>query len=339
MTWWLLTAVIVVVGLAHALASWVYFSRTASGRRWLWTLGWIAVTVACVDAEGQYPWASLLTFAALVALWTVWWMAIRASAALAWVPENRYQATGRIVGNELIVRNYRNFDWQDRHRFTERWEERTYDLSRLAALDLLVCTWGSPRIAHIMLSFSFADQPPLCFSIETRREIGERWTALAGFMKSYELLMIAGDERDLVKSRVNIRGETVRLYRVLTTPAMRRTILHRMIAQMNRLAERPRFYNTIFHNCVIEIAMIIRAAGQPFPLDWRLLVSGYVAEYLYDNGLLDRSRPLADLKVVADIRIKSRAADADPDYSRRIREGLPDPNPAVATRSPHMVPG
>jgi hypothetical protein len=338
MIWWLITALMLIVGLAHALASWVYFSRTQRGHRWLWTLGWIAVTVACIDAEGTYPWASLLVFAALVALWTIWWMAIRASATLEWVPENRHQATGRIVGDELIIRNYRNFDWQDRHRFTEQWEERTYDLTRLSALDLFVCTWGSPRIAHIMLSFELTDLPPLCFSIETRREVGERWTAFAGFMKSYELVMIAGDERDLVRSRVNIRGEDVRLYRVLTTPAMRRTILHRMVAQMNRLAARPRFYNTVFHNCVIEIALIIRAAGQPFPLDWRLLVSGYVAEYLYDNGLLDRSRPLADLKAGADVRARSRAADASTDYSRQIREGLPDPNASLA-KPPHIVPG
>jgi hypothetical protein len=103
---------------------------------------------------------------------------------------------------------------------------------------------------------------------------------------------------------------------------MRRTVLERMIEKMNRLATRPSFYNTIFNNCIVEVTAIARAAGRRFPLDWRILLSAYVAEYLYDIGLLDRSRPFAILKANADIRALSLAADADPDYSQHIREGL-----------------
>jgi hypothetical protein len=186
-------------------------------------------------------------------------------------------------------------------------------------MDLFVCTWGDPRIAHTMLSFDFADAHPLCFSIETRREVGERWTALAGFMRSYELIVFAGEERDLVRSRVNIRGETVRLYRIASDDAARRRILARYIAQMNRLATRPRFYNTIFSNCTTEIAAIVAATGHRVPLDWRLLVSGRVASYLYDHELIDTSKPFAEVERDADISARARAADAEPAFARHIR--------------------
>ncbi len=317
------------IGVAHALAAWFYFTREASGG-WRWPLAWIAATVACLAAAQTAPTVGYGLFFAAVAMWTLWWMNISALAKANWVPENRHQATAVVAGDRLTVRNVRNFDWTGKRTFTERWEERVYDLSTLRGLDLFVCTWGDPRIAHTMVSVDFATMPALCFSIETRRVVGEKWTPLAGFMRSYELFVIAGDERDLVRNRINVRAEDVRLYRVYATEAMRRKILDTYIEQMNRLADRPRFYNTVFNNCTVEIARIVRAAGHVFPLDWRLLVSGYVAEYLYDLELLDRTRPFAELKAAADISGKSRDADQAEDYSRRIRVGLADPQ-AVAT--------
>ena len=324
----MLDSIVILIGAAHAIAAWLYFTREPNG--WWWPFGWVLATASCVLAAQAQPWIGYGLFAAVVVLWTTWWMRIRPSTTLNWVPENRHQATGTFDGDTLTVRQVRNFDWIEKRRFTERWEDRTFDLRQLRGLDLFVCTWGDARIAHTMVSFDFADGLPLCFSVETRREVGERWTPLAGFMKSYELMVIAADERDVVRSRLNLRNEDVRLYRVWATDEMRRKLLVRYIKQMNRLAARPRFYNTVFANCTIEIAMLVRAAGHKFPLDWRLLVSGYVAEFLYDLELLDRSRPFAGLKASADIRAKSKSADADPAYSRRIRDGLADPQVASA---------
>jgi Domain of unknown function (DUF4105) len=327
------------IGLVHGPAAYLYFSRESNAVKW--PLAWIAATVSClVMARTGSPWLGYGLFVAIIAAWTLWWARLRPAKTRNWVPENAYQATGAIVGDTLVVKNVRNLNWRTKREFEPHWEDRTYDLVGLRGMDLFVCTWGEPRIAHTMVSFDFADRPALCFSIETRREIGETWTALAGFMKSYELLVIAGDERDLVRSRVNLRGERVRLYRIASTPAIRRKILARYIAQMNRLASRPRYYNTIFHNCTTEIGRIVFAAGHRFPLDWRLLVSGYVDAYLYDQKLLDRSRPFAELKAAADITKRANAADADPQFSRRIRDGLPDPGtpeqvrqrPTTATR-------
>lgn len=326
MAGWLLDTLVALAGLAHAIACWLYFARIRSARWWVWPLGWLLMTMLCIVVAHSDAWLGYGGFAGLVASWTVWWASIRASSKLDWVPENRYQATGKIVDQELTIRHVRNFGWKDKHTFDERWETRVYDLARLQAVDLFLCTWGNPNIAHVMVSFDFVGAPPLCFSVETRRDVREVWTPLAGFMKSYELLIIAGDERDLVKSRINLRGEDVRLYRVYTTPEMRQKIIRRTIAQLNRLEARPRFYNTIFHNCTIEIARIVWASGQHFPLDWRILVSGHVAEYLYDIDLLARSQSFAALKANADIRVRSLAADHDPEYSSRIRDGIADPN-------------
>jgi hypothetical protein len=337
MAGWIADGVVVLTGLAHALAAYLYYSRERVA--WLPPLAWLLATGGALVMTASDPWLGYGLFAVIVGLWTLWWLSLRPSRDAAWVPENQYQATGTIVGDLLTVQHVRAFDWTAKRIFAARWETRTYDLARLQALDLFVCTWGDPRIAHTMVSFDFGDEHPLCFSIETRRETGEKWTALAGFMRSYELIMIAGDERDLVRARVNLRGETVRLYRIASEAAVRRRLLARYVAQMNRLAQRPRFYNTVFSNCTTEIGRLVYAAGHRFPLDWRLLVSGYLAGYLYDIGLIGRHASLEDVMRAADIKARSEAADRDPAYSRRIRENLVDPGTPEDVRRRQRVLG
>lgn len=323
-----LDGLIGLIGLAHAFAAYFYFSRAKGGLAW--SLAWLVLTAVTILGAPSDPKLAYGLFLLAVVIWTTWWMRITAQSNLTWVPENAYQTTGRIDGDIATLKYVRNFDWRTKREFTPRWEDRVYDLRDLEALDVFVCTWGDPRIAHTMISFAFRNTAPLAMTIETRREVGEKWTALAGFMRSYELIFIGADERDVVRNRVNVRGEDVRLYRVASSADMRRKLFVAYLEQMNALAERPRFYNTIFMNCTTAIARLVRAAGHKFPLDWRILVSGYLAEFLYRLELLDTSLPFQQLRAAADIRDRSRAADGDPDYWRRIREGLPNPNKSAA---------
>ena len=190
---------------------------------------------------------------AAVAGWTAWWISLSPRGDKDWIDENRHQATGRIDGDRLEISNLRNFEWRGKRDWVERWESRSCDLSALRGVDMFLCTWGDPRIAHVMLSFDFEGGEPICFSVETRRERGERWTPYGGFMKAFELIVICGDERDLVGLRVR-RKETVRFYRVYTTPDMRRRCtqlgadrvfdpsadLDELLADCADLAEQPR---------------------------------------------------------------------------------------------------
>lgn len=311
------------LGVLHAAAAYFYFSRTRNAPAW--AAGWLVLAGACVHFLPHAPIATLLVFGLALGSWTLWWASLPALPARDWVVENALQATGEISGDRLVVHNVRNFDWRGRRDFAARWEERHYDLTTLVALDLFVSTWADPRVAHLILSFVFETAPPLAFSIETRRETREKWSGLAGLMKSYELIIIAADERDVIRVRSNVRGERVHRYRIESNPAMRRELLQQYVHAMNVIAERPRYYNTLFGNCTTEIARIVHASGRPVPLDWRLLVSGYVPQYLYRHGLLDRSRPFEALAATADIGARAGAADADPAFWQRIR--APEPLP------------
>lgn len=92
----------------------------------------------------------------------------------------------------------------------------------------------------------------------------------------------------------------------------------------NHLAEHPDWYNALTHNCTTAIRghVVPYTVVRSWP-SWKLLVNGCLDDRLYEVGAVDRSLPFPDLKARS-INERARAADHAPDFSKKIREGLPD---------------
>ena len=221
--------------------------------------------------------------------------------------------------------NLRNFDYRSETDYTPRWETRTYDLGRLAGLDLFMSYWGSPSIAHTIMSWDFDDGQHLAISIETRKEKGEEYSPVAGFFKQYELYYVVADERDVIRLRTNYRGEEVHLYPLRTPLARARRILLDYVDAMNGLVDRPEFYNAATANCTTSITRHIRHVGIAMHWDRRLLVNGTLDQLLYEQGVIDATRPFPEVRQASLINARAEAADQDPAFSARIREGLVRP--------------
>jgi hypothetical protein len=259
----------------------------------------------------------------------LWWGSIRPSHDRDWIPELARLPSVTIEGDRMKVTNLRNFRWRSETGFDEIWQTRDYDLAKLEAADIALSYWSGENIAHLIVSFVFADQPPLALSIEVRREKGEDWSAIAGFFKSTELAYVAADERDLIGLRTHHRGEDVRLFQLRATKAQARDVLMAYVADMNDVARNPRWYDTLTVNCTTLVFTLVRASGAGWgfaiPLDWRLLATGHLPAYLQSLGALRTDMPIAEL--VARSRISERAKAIsldDPAFSAKIREGLPE---------------
>ena len=156
--------------------------------------------------------------------------------------------------------------------------------------------WGSPNIAHTMVSFGFEGGDYLCFSIETRKEKGEGYSAVKGLFRQFELIYVAADERDVVRLRTNYRqGEEAYLFRLNGSPEQVRTLFLDYLRRLNSLRQRPEWYSALTHNCTTSIRMQ-RAAADRAPWDWRMLANGHGDELLYERGLIATNLPLAELK-------------------------------------------
>jgi hypothetical protein len=90
-----------------------------------------------------------------------------------------------------------------------------------------------------MLSFEFGKDEYIVFSIETRKEIGQFYSAIRGFFRQYELIYIVSGERDLVRLRTNYRtGEDVYLYHLNMDPARARARFLEYIDRNPRMGAR-----------------------------------------------------------------------------------------------------
>jgi hypothetical protein len=259
----------------------------------------------------------------------VWWLRIPASDDREWQPEVGVTPAASRDGNLITIHGIRNFDYRTETDFVPRWETRTYDLRQLDSVDLVAVYWAGKAIAHIMLSFGFAGHDYLAVSIETRKERGETYSPIAGFFKQYELVYIVGDERDLIRVRTTYRSpqEDVYLYRVKASRENIRRGFLSYVDTINAMRASPRFYNTMTTNCTTGVLVHSRVNPDAPRWSWKILLSGYVPEYLYDLGRLDTTRPFAELERLSRVNERAHAADQDPAFSRRIREGLPVPSP------------
>ena len=180
-----------------------------------------------------------------------------------------------------------------------------------------------------MVSFGFAGKDYLMVSIETREEKGENYSTLAGFFRQYELYYVVADERDVVRVRTTYRQpqEDVYIYRVNGPIKNLRRIFLDYIKSINELRERPSYYNTLTTNCTTTILMHTRMNPESPPMSWKVLLSGYVPDYLYELGRIDTTKPFAELEKLSRVNDRAHAADKAPAFSQRIREGLPIPAP------------
>jgi hypothetical protein len=232
-----------------------------------------------------------------------------------------------IEGDRIVVHNVRNSDYKTEMDFIPRFESRTYDLSKLRSVDVLLTDWGLKYIAHTMVSFGFEGEKYLCFSIETRKEVGELYSALKGFFRQYELICIAGDERDLLRLRTNFRtGEDVYLYRLQAVSQENiRDFFLGYTQRMNQLHKNPEWYNALTQNCMTSVFRLAgKYAGQGRgKWHWSIIVNGFADRHAYETGRINTSLPFAELKQKSRINDRARSADNSSDFSRLIRQGIP----------------
>jgi uncharacterized protein DUF4105 len=292
--------------------------------RWLGVLVWAAFSaVVLVELWQGRAAAGSLAFAAAFGALLIGWRRIAPSNDRIWADEVAQITTGSVDGNRVTLHNVRNFDWRTKSDFTARWETRHYDLNRIQSVDMIVSYWTIPAIAHMLISFGFDGGEQIVFSVEVRRQKHQSFSEIGGFFKEFELSIVAADERDVIRVRTNVRGEEAYLYRIrMPVPAIRSLFLG-YIDQGNTLVRIPRFYNTITVNCTTLVYHMMQHIVGYLPLNYRLLLTGYLPEYVHRVGGLDDRFSLEELRARGRITDRARRSDRSDSFSADIREGIP----------------
>ena len=280
------------------------------------------------------PWRwGLATAAVPFVVVLAWWLSIAPSNERDWQSDVARLASATIAGDRATIRNVRNFAYPSAGTVVERWETRSFDLSRIDGFDMFLSYWGPTMIAHTISSWQFSDGQHLAISIETRKKNGQDYSPVLGFFRQYELYYVVADERDVIGVRAGPRQETMRLYRLRGSPVVARALLLEYLEEVNRLAREPQWYNALTHNCTTMIRHHAQQISPGNPFDWRILANGHLDELGYQRRQINTSLPFAELRRRSDVTARARSAASSGDFSRVIREGLPArPEPAQGAR-------
>jgi hypothetical protein len=146
---------------------------------WAFALGSIAVLLF-LRPRRRAMGVFLTVFAGVL----LWWLSIPPSQDRDWQPDVAVLPSAEFDGDQVTIRNIRNNDYRTETDYTVRYYDKTFDLSKLRTADLFISFWGSPYIAHTIMSFGFGGDDYVAISIETRKSKDEEYSAIKGFFNT-----------------------------------------------------------------------------------------------------------------------------------------------------------
>ncbi len=238
-----------------------------------------------------------------------------------WTPEQAVLAYAEVRGNQATVHNIRDCRWRSFDDFTVAYNDKTFDLDKLTAVDFIVVPFNeTPGLGHTMLSFAFENDDYLAVSVEIRKERGEAFSPIKGFFQQYEIIYVVASERDVIQRRVNCDLCDVYVHRSTATPAQARDLFRDVMRRVNKLAKEPEFYDTLTNNCTTNIrGHINHLKPDKVPYDYRVLLPGYSDRLAYDLGLIERHGSYEETRLRARVNYQAYLHRNDPAFSRKIR--------------------
>jgi hypothetical protein len=270
---------------------------------------------------------TLALYAILFGVTLIWWFNLAPSNERDWQADVAILPYATIAGDMINMHNIRNADYRSETDYSLAYYDQRFDLSKLQGVDIVSSYWMGPAIAHVFLSFEFEGGQHLAISIETRKEKSEAYSTIKGFFRQYELYYLVADERDVIRVRSNYRAdppEDVYVYRLQGSLDDGRRVLLEYLRHINNLKKTPLFYNSLTSNCTTSIWLNAQVNPDTVPMSWKILASGYLPEYLYEQGKLKADGlTFSQLQQQSHINARARAADNSPGFSRLIRLPLP----------------
>ncbi len=246
-----------------------------------------------------------------------------------WQEQLAIASIAEFDGDLVTVKNVRNFRYYPtEHDMHANYYDKTYDLSQIKGVWYTSEPFNENNFAaHTFVSFEFNNGDFLGISIEARKTKDQTYSIWKGMLRTYPLIYIAADERDLTLLRANIRKDKVYVYPVKLEKAENaRLLLVDMLREMNELSVNPKWYNTLFANCTSVIAKHINklTPGRISQFSWQLWLTASADELALKHGLLDTDLSIekAREKFFA-TDISQRIGDV-PDYSKQIRKLIID---------------
>src|SRR5579872_746594 len=183
----LLLALLMLVAAGWGALALNYWDHANATWRELLAASWVVGSLALIAGFllRRWRWRCVALYGVLFAVLLAAWTRLEPSNDRPWIPENARLAYATIRGDSITLHDIRNFDYRGETDFTPAYYDRSFNLRQLDEVDLFAAYWMGPAIAHVFISFGFADGAHVVFSVETRREQGQVYSSVRGFFRQY----------------------------------------------------------------------------------------------------------------------------------------------------------
>jgi len=225
-----------------------------------------------------------------------------------WADEFARTTTAALNADGTVsFRNMRDWSYGDGRVRTEDWISTLTvnpgDIVKVWFILEPFAEWKA--VGHTFLSFELTDGSAYAFSVEARREQGERYSTVKGLFREYELTYTWGTERDLITRRLLYLKHPLRMYPLAVSPQAAQTLFRGLIQKSNDLAAHPRFYNTIGANCTNMLATLVNQISPgTVPLDITWYLPGHSDEFLMRIGLIKTDMSVTQTQAAYDLTPK-----------------------------------
>ena len=268
--------------------------------------------------------SATVALVAACAFTTLWFASLSASHDRTWATDQSRLPGVRFDGDLVHVTDARAFRYRTVDDYDAHWFDATYDLNELEGVDFAVERFtDNEAVAHTLVSFRFRDGQTLAISVEIRKEVGESYGPVRGLFRQYELMLVLGDERDLLELRTVHRGDDVYLHPMRASPEGARAFLEGLLSTAADIRERPRWYNTVSASCTSVLAQHLQSVAD-LPLDHRVYLPGYSDSLAFELDLIETDLDFDATRARNHINERASLAAGQPDFSERIRQGRTD---------------
>ena len=265
----------------------------------------------------------------LIAILLTWMLkrhlSLRPSNERSWVNDNERMATAEFEGEEVTIRNVRDFDWKSTRDYDERWVDMKIRLDQVSKIWFVLEYFDPNRrqMAHTIMTFEMGDGSRVSCSIEVRREKGERYHPIKGMFRQYESIYVWATERDVIGVRTRCRKKSVtHLFEaVVLGPGNERRMLESYLKRTNKLSSNPEWYNTITNTCTTNI---VRHVNEVYPgrvpRAVSILLPGLSPKLLQRNNLVKMMGSVEETMERSIIDEKAKSWDGNSDFGDWIRQ-------------------
>ena len=221
----------------------------------------------------------------------------------------------------VTLDNIRNATWSGENEYSLSYMSESFNIDELQDMYFILTPFSdTDGPAHTMLSFSFSWWKNIVISPEIRKERGESFDAVQGFLNQYEIYYLIATEQDVIQLRTNYRKNEVYMYPIRTSDENKKRIFRSMLVRADKLSQEPEFYNTLWNNCALSIlhhANALRSDKIWWGID--AILPAHSDEVIYNEWLIYTSLPFAEAKRHYRIDEIARSLPQGADFSQSIR--------------------